>query len=89
MVSCGGLVMIEYGPQVEEEARYEPVRHLRQHERACAKNKSGHLRRLHTPFRIRGNIHPRHGKCGHEHCSPAANYGLQTAPFEDIQGYLG
>ena len=33
LVRCGGLAIIADSPQVEEEARYEPVGHLRQHER--------------------------------------------------------
>ena len=41
-------------------------------------NKGGNLRRLQTPFRIRGEIHPRRRKCNEEHSGKAAHYRLQA-----------
>ena len=75
----GSLAIEENSPQVEEEARYEPVRRLRQHERAHAENKRGHLRRLHTAFRKSGNFHPRYREFDHQPCALATYYGLQAA----------
>ena len=72
LARCGGLAIIANGPQVEKEARYEPVSRLRQHESGRGQQR-GHIRRLQTPFRIRGDIHPRRRKCNEAHSGKAAD----------------
>ena len=40
LAHCGGLAIIANSPQVEEEARYKTVGHLRQHQRESVDNKT-------------------------------------------------
>jgi hypothetical protein len=89
LVHCVGLGMLVNSPQVEKEARYEPVRRLREHERAWTTMED--LRRLHAPFRINGNIHQRSWKHEDAYCDKDPDCGLQAVGtvWRTNSGHLG